>query len=134
MNTAASSDKRTETALQRTDYAEDRTVQATERTFAGWLRTAFGAIGVGLAFEVLFGKLEPPWLARCIASLFILLGAAVTVAAERRASRTFARLSTHAVDSPSIPSIRWISWTVVAGALALVAGLWLLHDQALGTT
>jgi putative membrane protein len=118
-------------AKERTDFAEDRTVQATERTFAGWLRTAFAAIGVGLGFHVIFGELDPPWLARAIASLFIALGAVIALTAERRACRTFDRLSTHEVDRPRIPQIRWISWSIVAGALALLAGLWLLHDGEL---
>lgn len=123
---------REELALERTHFAEDRTVQATERTFAGWLRTAFGAIGVGLAFHVIFGQLNPPWLGRAIASLFILLGAAIAFTAERRACRTFHRLSTHQVDRPRMPSVRWMSWSVVAGALVLVAGLWMLNDGSVG--
>ena len=49
-------DKSTKWAEFRTDLAEDRTIQATERTFAGWLRTAFAAIGVGIGFQVLFGE------------------------------------------------------------------------------
>jgi putative membrane protein len=116
-----------ELAKERTDFAEDRTVQATERTYAGWLRTAFAAIGVGLGFHVIFGELDPPWLARAIASLFILLGAVVAYTAERRACRTFERLSTHEIDRPRIPQIRWMSWSIVLGAVVLVAGLWLLH-------
>ena len=51
-------DDREELAVERTHFAEDRTVQATERTFAGWLRTAFAAIGVGLGFHVIFGELD----------------------------------------------------------------------------
>src|SRR5690606_37384087 len=105
-----------ELAKERTDFAGDRTVQATERTFAGWLRTAFAAIGVGLGFHVIFGELNPPWLARAIASLFIVLGAVIALTAERRACRTFGRLSTHEIDRPRIPQIRWISWSIVAGA------------------
>ena len=121
-------DKSTEWAEFRTDLAEDRTVQATERTFAGWMRTAFGAIGVGLAFHVIFGDLDPPWLAQAIATLFILLGATISFTAERRACRTVARLSTHEVNRPRTPNLRWMSWSVIIGALALIAGLWLLND------
>lgn len=43
-------EKRTEFAEDRTDWAEDRTIRAAERTYAGWLRTAFAAIGIGLGF------------------------------------------------------------------------------------
>ena len=81
-------DDREELAVERTHFAEDRTVQATERTFAGWLRTAFAAIGVGLGFHVIFGELEPPWLPRAIATLFFAIGAVIALTAERRACRT----------------------------------------------
>ena len=44
-------DKSTEWAELRTDLAEDRNIMALERTFAGWMRTAFAAIGIGLGFK-----------------------------------------------------------------------------------
>ena len=125
-------DKSTEWAEFRTDLAEDRTVQATERTFAGWLRTAFAAIGVGIAFHVVFGDFEPPWLAQAISTLFIVLGVSVAFTAERRACATFSRLSSHEIDRPETPNIRWMSWSVVAGGLVLIAGLWLLNDGTIG--
>ena len=125
-------DDRTELAEERTNFAEDRTVQATERTFAGWLRTAFAAFAVGLAFHAIFGDLKPSWLARAIATLFIVLGIMIAFTAERRTSRTFARMSTHEVDRPHRPSLWWMSWSAIAGALALIAGLWILNDGNIG--
>lgn len=125
-------DKSTEWAEFRTDLAEDRTVQATERTFAGWLRTAFAAIGVGIAFHVVFGDFKPPWLAQAIASLFIVLGISIAFTAETRASKTFARLSSHEVDRPRTPNIRWMSWSIIAGGVALIAGIWVLNDGTIG--
>ena len=59
---------REELAVERTHFAEDRTIMAMERTFAGWMRTAFAAIGIGLAFHVVFGEFRPPWLARATTS------------------------------------------------------------------
>ncbi|MCB2061491.1 MAG: DUF202 domain-containing protein [Novosphingobium sp.] len=114
-------------AEDRTDLAEDRTVMATERTFAGWMRTAFAAIGIGIAFRGLFGELEPPWLARAIATVFIALGAALALGAERRASRTLERLSTHKVDAPETPRLRWIAYCVAAGGVVLVVALWVMR-------
>ena len=125
-------DQSTRWAHFRTDLAEDRTVQAAERTFAGWLRTAFAAIAVGIAFHVVFGEFEPPWLARALATLFILLGVSIAWTAERRACRTFERLSPHEVDRPETPSIRWMSWSVIVGGLTLIAGLWILNDGTVG--
>ncbi|MXO65463.1 YidH family protein [Altericroceibacterium endophyticum] len=119
-------------AKERTDLAEDRTVQATERTFAGWMRTAFAAIGIGLAFRAVFGDFDPPWLARAVATLFIILGGMIALSAQHRASKTFRRLSTHQVDAPDLPNLRWLSWSVALGALILIAGLWILNDGNLG--
>ncbi len=121
-------EERTEEAGLRTDFAEDRTVQATERTFAGWMRTAFGAIGIGIAFHVLFGQFQPPWLAKAIATLFMLLAATIAVTAERRACATFDRLKAHAIRAPALPNIRWVAWSVACGALVLIAALWLLRE------
>lgn len=125
-------EERTEAAERRTEFAEDRTTQATERTFAGWLRTAFAAIAVGIAFHVVFGEFNPPWLAKAIATLFILLGMSVAFTAERRACHTFDRLSTHEIDRPRMPNIRWMSWSVIVGGALLIAGLWILNDGTLG--
>ena len=119
---------RTGLAENRTDWAEDRTLLAVERTFAGWLRTALAAIGIGLAFRALFGALEPPWLARGIATIFIALGGVIAIGAERRAGRAFARLESHRVGTPDMPRIRWISYAVVFAASVLIAGLWVLND------
>ena len=115
-------------AAERTDLAEDRNIMAMERTFAGWMRTAFAAIGIGLAFRAVFGEFDPPWLARAIATAFILLGAVVAFTAERRACRTFNRLTAHQLHAPEIPSIRWLGWGITGGALFLAAALWVLHE------
>ena len=131
-NTTELAEKRTEAAVRRTDFAEDRTVQATERTFAGWLRTAFAAIAVGIGFQALFGELDPPWLAKAIATLFILLGLSIAFTAERRACRTFARLSTHEIERPEMPNIRWMSWSIIFGGALRIAGLWIHNAGNLG--
>ena len=131
MNPVSDEEERNELAVERTNFAEDRTVQATERTFAGWLRTAFAAIGVGLGFHVIFGQLEPPWLARAIATLFILAGAWLAVSAERRACDSLAKLEPHRIVGPPLPKFRWLGWAAALGALLLIAGLWILNDGQL---
>ncbi len=119
-------------ATERTDLAEDRNIMAMERTFAGWMRTAFAAIGIGLAFRAVFGEFDPSWLARAIATAFILLGALVAFTAERRACKTLTRLSSHALDAPQLPSIRWIGWGVSSGAVLLAVALWFFHKGVSG--
>lgn len=117
-------------AHDRTHMAEDRTVMSVERTFAGWIRTAFGAIAIGLGFKALFGAVEPWWVARGIATVFILLAAALALVAQRRACTALGRMSGHAVDRPGAPHLRYIAWSVCAGALTLVGAIWFLLDDA----
>ncbi|WP_338446619.1 DUF202 domain-containing protein [Pelagerythrobacter marensis] len=121
-------------AAERTRFAEDRNIMATERTFAGWIRTAFAAIGIGLAFRVLFGEFEPPWLAKAIATLFIAAGGVLALSAQRRASRTLARLDSHEFERATIPDFRLLAYAVVLGAAILIAGLWVLNDGSLAKT
>lgn len=117
----------------RTDLAEDRTIMAMERTFAGWIRTAFAAIGIGLAFHVVFGDFEPPWLAKAIATMFILAGGALAYGAQRRARITLDRLHSHEMKSASSPNFRLLGYAVLLGALLLSAGLWILNRETLAT-
>ena len=123
---------RNDLAQERTRFAEDRNIMAMERTFAGWIRTAFAAIGIGIAFNALFGEFEPPWLARAIATIFILAGAGLAISAERRACRTLSRLHSHELETPSAPNFRVLAYSVVFGAAVLVAGLWILNDGEIG--
>ena len=103
---------------------------AVERTFAGWMRTSFGAIGIGLGFNALFEAVEPWWVARAIASVFIVLAAALAVVAQHRARKALGRMSGHAVDRPDAPHLRYIAWSVCAGALTLILAIWFLLDGA----
>lgn len=124
-------DKSTAWAELRTDLAEDRNIMAMERTFAGWMRTAFAAIGIGLAFRAVFGEFDPPWLARAIATMFIVGGAWLAVTAERRACKTLARLNPHDFEAQSTPNFKIMAYAVCIGSAVLVAGLWILHGDNL---
>ncbi|KLI64888.1 YidH family protein [Aurantiacibacter marinus] len=126
-----SDDKSTRWAENRTDWAEDRTIMALERTFAGWMRTAFAAIAIGIGFRALFGEFDPPWLAKAIATMFIVLAIVFAISAERRACRAFERLSSHAVDAPKLPNIKLVAYSISAGAAVLIVALWLLNDGTL---
>lgn len=117
-----------ELAMERTDLAEDRNIMAMERTFAGWMRTSFAAIGIGLAFRAVFGEFEPPWLARAIATMFILAGGFLAIAAQRRACHTMSRLNSHQMKAASPPNFRILGYAIAFGSLLLVAGLWILND------
>lgn len=127
-------DKSTAWAELRTDLAEDRNIMAMERTFAGWMRTAFAAIGIGLGFKAVFGAFEPPWLAQAIATVFILSGGWLAITAQRRACATLERLNAHKFQAISTPNFRVFAYAVAAGALLLVAGLWVLNDGGLAAS
>ena len=115
-----------ELARERTDFAEDRTVLANERTFAGWLRTGYAGIGIGLAFNALFGRVEPGWIAKLIATGFLLIAVMIFVGAERRSCAVFSRLETHKVQSVKLTNIRVLAYASIGATMALIAAIWLL--------
>lgn len=117
---------RNDLAADRTDLAEDRTALANERTFAGWARTAMASIGIGLAFNALFGETQPAWAAKAMASLFIALGIFLIVMAERRACAISARISSHSVDALKPMNVRIVAIGIGTGAVALIGAIWLL--------
>ena len=78
-------------AEERTDLAQDRTILANERTFAGWMRTGFAAVGIGLGFQVLFQAMQPAWVPKGIATAFLLAGAYMILVAEQRAAAVMER-------------------------------------------
>ena len=121
-------DKSTQWAEFRTDLAEDRNIMAMERTFAGWMRTAFAAIGIGLGFRALFGSWDPSWMPKLVATAFILGGGWLAVTAERRACKTLARLNTHEFAPIPTPNFRVMAYGVAIGALVVTVGLWVLVE------
>lgn len=116
-----------ELAEARTDLSEDRTVLANERTFAGWLRTGFTAVGIALAFNALFVQLEPPWVPKAVATVFLGIAILVFIAAERRACIVLSRLEAHKVETVGTTSIRLITWLTIGATMALLAAIWLLE-------
>lgn len=121
-----------ELAEDRTDLAEDRTVLANERTFAGWLRTGFTSIGIGLGFHVLFEAMRPLWVPKAIATAFLLIGMYVIVVAERRACRVLGRMDAHKVSEMQPANLRVITVMSVLATIALIAAIWLLEMQPAG--
>jgi putative membrane protein len=118
--------ERTEAAQARTDFAEDRTLLANERTFAGWGRTAFAAIGLGLGFHALFKSAEPTWVPKSVASLFILLGIALVWLAAGRANPLLSERSENHVNLMSRKMFRLMTVAVSTGGGVLIASIWFL--------
>lgn len=113
-------------AEDRTDLAEDRTVLANERTFSGWARTSMAAIGIGIGFNALFKPVEPTWVAKAIATLFVALAIFLIIAAERRACALHERLSAHRIKRLSTINFRVMAIAIVTGAVALIVAIWML--------
>lgn len=123
---SSDSDKKDNKAKDRTDLAEDRTLLANERTYAGWCRTSFGAIALGLGFNALFNKVEPTWVAKLIATLFILLGIYIIWKAQDRSLSVAEENSEHEVHITQASTYRVIAWTVISGGTMLIFSIWLL--------
>ena len=116
----------TDLAEERTDWAEDRTVLANERTFAGWMRTGMAAIALALGLKALFGSFEPTWVAKSVATLFLLVAIAIFWAARRKAHDTLKRLQSHASNPMTDSSFTWLAAVFTLGAIATGVILWAL--------
>ncbi len=119
--------EKTELAENRTSLAEDRTMLANERTFAGWLRTGFAAVGIGVGFNALFNKMEPAWAPKAIATAFLLIGILIFISAERRALAVLRRLDAHQIETVTATSLRIMTFMGVGATVALAAAIWLLR-------
>lgn len=119
-------EKRTEKSEERTEYAEDRTLLANERTFAGWGRTSFASIGLGLGFQALFKSAEPAWVPKAVSTLFILLGMLLIFLAARRANRLLRERSSNNVELTSRKIFNFMATCIVVGGMVLAACIWFL--------
>ena len=114
-------------AAERTALAQDRTLLANERTFAGWMRTSLAAVAIGIGFNALFQTMEPNWVPKAIATIFLTIGIFVMLAAERRACAVVERLKPHEIKTFRIVNLRLVSWSISLATVALIAALWLLN-------
>lgn len=115
-----------EMAENRTDLAQDRTLLANERTYAAWCRTSFASIALGLGFNALFNKVEPVWIAKSIATLFILLGLFIIRKAQTRSLQVARDNSEHEVNITGPRTFKVIAWSIIVGGTLLIAAIWTL--------
>lgn len=120
------SHSKTAWAEDRTDWAEDRTVLANERTFAGWMRTGMTALAVAIGLHAVFGELQPAWIAKATASVFILAAILIFAAAAQRSHKAQVRIDSHV--SSSQPAWRMTTLAVILciASLATAGVLWLI--------
>lgn len=115
-----------ELAEERTDYAEDRTILANERTFAGWMRTGVASAALGLGFQAIFRAVEPTWIAKLGASIFILIAIAVFYLAYRKSCQLARRMDAHTAEPLSHIEFGMIALMFSGGALLLGVMLWFI--------
>ncbi len=111
-------------AKDRTDFAEDRTLMANERTFAGWMRTGLASLGLALGFQAVFGKIEPVWLPKLVASGFAIIAVLIFISAYRQARKVFHRMDSHQFETSSRNHLRLLCSVMIIGAVAVGFGIW----------
>ena len=102
---------------------------ANERTFAGWMRTSLAAVAIGIGFNALFQTMEPEWVPKAIATIFLLIGIFVILSAERRACAVVERLKPHENKTFRMINLRLVSWSISLATLALIWALWQLDGR-----
>ncbi|KIN65369.1 DNA polymerase III subunits gamma and tau [Sulfitobacter noctilucae] len=115
-----------ELAKDRTDWAEDRTILANERTFAGWMRTGMAAVALAVGLRAVFGEFDPTWVAKSIATIFIVLAVYIFWAAQDAACMTLGRLTDNEAHAQPRNRMRILSVVFAFGAVAVGGILWAL--------
>ncbi len=115
-----------EMAEQRTNWAEDRTILANERTFSSWMGTGLGAIGVAIGLKAVFGAFDPTWLAKLVATVFLVTAILIFWSARASALKTLKRLSD--TDANPQPTKNYTRLTAIMSIATVGTGiiLWLL--------
>lgn len=114
-------------AKDRTDWAEDRTLMANERTFAGWMRTGLASVGLGLGFHALFGKLEPWWIPRLIATIFIIIGIFIFYQAQKNGCNVQERMAAHKSEPIDTGNLKLIAGLMALASTMLAIGMWIIN-------
>ena len=114
-------------AQDRTDWAEDRTLMANERTFAGWMRTGLASVGLGLGFHALFGKLEPWWVPRLIATIFIVIGVFIFYQAQKNGCKVQKRMAAHRSEPIDTGNLKLVAALMSLASIMLLMGMWLIN-------
>lgn len=113
-------------AQERTDWAEDRTILANERTFAGWMRTGMASLAIAVGLKAVFGDFDPTWLAKSVATIFILAAVLIFWLAARQSRKAQDRIDSHSA-APQPPKHMELLATILSiGAISTGAILWFL--------
>ncbi len=118
--------KEDQKAEQRTNWAEDRTILANERTFSSWMGTGLGAVGVAIGLKAVFGAFDPTWVAKLVASLFLVTAIVIFWSACRSARATLDRLQDTDANPQPVKNFTRLATIMTAATLGTGIILWLL--------
>lgn len=90
------------------------------------MRTGLASAGLGLGFNAIFRAAEPTWLAKSVASIFILISIFIFWGAWRHACKVKGRLDAHAASPLPQNRLGVITGFFVFGTFALGVVLWIL--------
>ena len=113
-------------AEDRTDWAEDRTILANERTFAGWMRTSMTSLVVAIGLKALFSDFEPTWLAKAVASVFVIMSVYIIWTAHQTATKALERLNTHNAEAITNGRLKTLAIIFSVASVAVGATLWMI--------
>jgi putative membrane protein len=110
----------------RTKWSEDRTILANERTFSAWMGTGLGSVGIAIGLKAVFGATDPTWVAKAVASMFLLVAILIYWMACRQAKKTLERISENDAEALDTKSFTRLSAFMTFATLATGAVLWSL--------
>ncbi|WP_333683703.1 YidH family protein [Pontibaca methylaminivorans] len=109
----------------RTGWSEDRVLLSNERTFGSWMRTGMSSLVVGIGLQAVFHSMEPVWIAKIAASLFIAIAIMIFLIAAFHDSRAQRRINEHDVESMPAGRMWLIAVTLSVASLLVAMILWL---------
>ncbi|MDA8585669.1 DUF202 domain-containing protein [Rhodobacteraceae bacterium] len=109
-----------------TELAEDRTLLANERTFCSWMGTGLACVGVAIGLQAVFGAIDPTWLAKLVASIFLVTALVIYWLAVRQASKTYSRLRNTDVEVQGANMFKITAFLMSVGTFGVGTILWLL--------
>ena len=113
-------------AERRTDWAEDRTILANERTFAGWMRTGMACVAIAIGLKAVFGDFDPTWMAKAVATVFLVAAIGIFWSARHRACTTLKRLNQRDAEAQKPNNYIIMATILTAGTVGVGGILWWL--------
>ena len=107
-----------------TRLSEDRTLLSNERTFSSWMGAGLACVGVAIGLHAVFGSVDPKWLAKVVASIFLLTAMVIYWAAMRQACKTYSRLNDSDVEVQGANTFKRLAALMSLGTFGVGVVLW----------